>query len=499
MKNLRSSVQVNRASRLLISIFTLLYFIFPANATFADNVIVGGTTLKVMAGTTLTSTESLTIKSGATLDNSGTVILKKNLANENIAANSLGSGIIEFSGTTSQSLNGKNIIQNLTLNNSTGLTNGGDNRVNGILTLTSGQFNLGSNNLTLGSDATFAGTPSVSAMLVPTGSGEVRKTVSGTGSFTLPVGDNTTTSEYSPITLNFTAGTFGSGNYVGINLVNAQYPGSPSTGNFLKRYWNLSQSGITSFTCNATLQYVPADVNGTESQIYCVRVTPSVAYYNIANTTLHQLTATGLTTLGTFTGFQTLTDKSLSLTVLLEGLYNGSGTMRKAQNSSGDQFSGPTADQVSIELRNSASYSSLAFTASSVNLSTAGVCTASVPGILSGSYYVTIRHRNSVTTTTAAPVSFTGSSISYNFTNLASKAFGSNMKSVAGGYWVFYGGDANQDGLVDSVDLTLLGTSANLYSTGYVPEDINGDGVVDTSDIIMADNNSKDFITSVTP
>ena len=499
MKNLNTLVKKKPVFPIFFSIAMLLVFFGMVNLSSGENIISSGTTLKVTSGTMLVSMESLTIKSGAVVDNSGTLILKKNLSNENAAATSLGSGTVECSGTVSQALNGKNIIQNLTINNAAGITNGGENKVNGVLTLTSGLLNLGANNFLLGSAATVVG-GSVTAMLVPTGAGQVRKTYSGIGSFTFPVGDNTSTNEYSPVTLNFTGGTFGGGNYVGLNLVNAQYPGSPASGSFLKRYWNVSQSGITGFSCNSMFQYVPADVNGTENLIYCVRITPtSVNYFNVTNTALHQLTANALTTFGTFTGFQTLTDKSLNLTAFLEGLYISSGTMRKAQNGTGNQFPGTTADQVTIELHNSASYATIAYTFNNVNLSTAGAIAAAVPGILSGSYYVTIKNRNSIETTTAAAVSFGSSPINYNFSNLASKAYGSNMKLMTGGYWAFFGGDVTQDGLVDSGDMIPVDNANNFFTTGYIPEDVTGDGLVDSSDMNIVDNNAKDFVSSITP
>jgi len=50
-------------------------------------------------------------------------------------------------------------------------------------------------------------------------------------------------------------------------------------------------------------QYVPGDVNGHEENIYCVKVdvTPFVAY-NPADINLHQLSATGIQTLGSYAG-----------------------------------------------------------------------------------------------------------------------------------------------------------------------------------------------------
>ena len=132
----------------------------------AENVITTGTTLKVTAGTTLVSVDNLVVKSWATLDNAGTLILKKNLSNENALPNSLGTGSAELSGSTAQSITGQNVIQNLTVNNVSGATIGGNTNVNGNLTLTSGKVTLGSNNLLLGPSAAIVGTPSALVMIV---------------------------------------------------------------------------------------------------------------------------------------------------------------------------------------------------------------------------------------------------------------------------------------------------------------------------------------------
>jgi len=484
---------------LLAFIVTLLFLSSALPRMHAENIISSGTTMKVLAGTTVTSMEGLTIKSGATLDNAGTVILKKNLTNQNPAANSLGNGTLICSGAAAQTISGNNIIQNLTINNAAGVVNSGETRVNGVLTLTSGLLTLGATNLTMGTGSSVAGAPSATAMVVASGTGEVRRLFSGIGSFTFPVGDNTGTAEYSPVTLNFTAGTFPANSYAAVNLVDAQYPGGPA-GSYLTRYWNVRNSGITTFTCSPTFQYVPADVVGTENLIYCMRITPSsVDYFNVANTATDQLTATNISAFGTFTGYQILTAKTLNLTCLLQGLYNGSGTMRKAQNEFGDQFAGSTADQISIELHNSGSYESIAFSLNNVNLSTAGTASASVPGLFSGSYYVTVKHRNSIETTTASPVSFAGGAISYNFTNLATKAYGNNMKLMSGGYWAFFAGDVTQDDIVDSSDMISVDNASSSFAVGYIPEDANGDGLVDSTDMILVDNNSSDFVTAITP
>ncbi|MCX6304310.1 MAG: T9SS type A sorting domain-containing protein [Bacteroidetes bacterium] len=261
----------HKASAIFATICLLFAGESPARA---DKVITSGTTFKVTAGTTVVSAENLVVKSGATLDNAGTLILKKGLTNEYATPNSIGSGTAEFSGTASQTISGQNIIQHLNTNNSAGVTIGGNTRVNGILTLTSGKE-------------------------FPSGF---------TGTFSYPVGDDTGTPEYSPVTLTFSGGTFGSGNYAGVSLRNIVYPDPNITGNYLNRYWTISQSGITSFSCNASFQYVAADVSGTENKLSCTRVNPAPwVAYALTNAAAHQLTALGLGSFGSFTGVKTAT------------------------------------------------------------------------------------------------------------------------------------------------------------------------------------------------
>jgi len=213
--------------------------------------------------------------------------------------------IVEYNGTSAQVVKpfGTIAYSNLIINNTSadGLTLSADISVNNILTLANGNVLLADKNLTLDTSATITGTPSANNMIVANSSGEVRKIFTNPGSFTFPIGDNTGTAEFSPVTMDFSSGTFTDG-YAGVNLVNAAYPGF--TGSYLNRYWNINSSGITDFTCNAQFDYVPADVTGIESNLYCYRVAPTVDQYNVANTSLHQLTANGLTSFGTFTGRQ---------------------------------------------------------------------------------------------------------------------------------------------------------------------------------------------------
>jgi hypothetical protein len=460
-------------------------------------IISSGGKLAIMAGSTMTSASDMKIASGGALDIQGTLILKKNLINEYATPNSIGNGTLELSGTTAQSVSGQNIIKNLVVNNTAGVTINGNTRVDGVLTLTNGIVSLGTNNLTMGPLASVSGTPSASKMIAADGSGQLRKEFASTGSFTYPVGDATATAEYSPVTLNFTAGTFVTGSYAGVNLTDAKYASSDITGNYLTRYWNLAQNNITNFTCNATFKYVVLDVTGTESGINCVKVNPLPwEGYSAANTGTHELTANGINSFSTFTGASI---HSATLKVFLEGLYAGSGTMNQAYDDLGPHFGPGIADQVTVELHNSANYSTIAYSLGLRNVSTTGnIAISAIPALYNASYYLTIKHRNSIETTSGAPVSFAGSAVNYDFSTAAAKAYGNNLK-LMGTVYVIFGGDVNQDGIVDSEDQNNVENESTLAVSGYVATDVNGDGLVDTGDVNIVENNSTVAIMSILP
>ncbi|MBK7031161.1 MAG: hypothetical protein IPH45_19030 [Bacteroidales bacterium] len=39
----------------------------------------------------------------------------------------------------------------------------------------------------------------------------------------------------------------------------------------------------------------------------------------------------------------------------------------------------------------------------------------------------------------------------------------------------------------------------SFFAAGYIPEDVTGDGLVDSSDMNIVDNNTKEFVSSITP
>lgn len=192
--------------------------------------------------------------------------------------------------------------------------------------------------------------------------------------------------------------------------------------------------------------------------------------------------------------------KRLNLTVLLEGLYN---PVTHQMSSAIESFAGPCtigrSDYIQLELHNAADYSIIEFSSPDYELSVNGTATILIPPALNGSYYITVRHRNSIATVSAIPVSLSGTLLNYNFTNQASMAYGNNMLQMSDGKWALYGGDVNQDGFIDTGDMSPVDNDASNFASGYLATDINGDGMTDTADMTTIDNNAANFIGSITP
>ena len=114
------------------------------------------------------------------------------------------------------------------------------------------------------------------------------------------------------------------------------------------------------------------------------------------------------------------------------------------------------------------------------------------------SYYIVVKHRNAVQTWSANPVLMSAST-SYDFSNLAAKAYGNNEVLVASGIWALYSGDINSDENVDLLDASQLESDINNFEFGYQSTDLNGDGNVDLLDSPILELNINNFIFSNHP
>jgi len=193
------------------------------------------------------------------------------------------------------------------------------------------------------------------------------------------------------------------------------------------------------------------------------------------------------------------TEKTLYLTnVLLQGIYNGSGTMRQVYDELGPHWPSGVADHITVELHNATSYYTVEYSVSSVPLSTTGTATVTIPATYTGSYYITVKHRNSLETTTAVPVSFAGSIISQSFGS-PSSVYGNNLAVSYDGRYLIYAGDVNQDGFIDTQDYVGIDNDSYNYLAGYLVTDVDGNGMIDTNDYIFVDNNNYNYIGAAIP
>ncbi len=155
----------------------------------------------------------------------------------------------------------------------TGCVMGTTVTVNTALTLTNGIIDLAATTMTLASTCSNVFGDSANSFVISdvTATGKLRKNVTATGTlYRFPIGDKTGTLEWSPATINFTAGTFASA-YLAVAVqdfaaATGKHPSLNATINFISRYWSVTTSGtFTTPTYTFSSVYVDADINGTEA------------------------------------------------------------------------------------------------------------------------------------------------------------------------------------------------------------------------------------------
>jgi hypothetical protein len=133
-------------------------------------------------------------------------------------------------------------------------------------------------------------------------------------------------------------------------------------------------------------------------------------------------------------------------------------------------------------------------------LSPSGTVSISYPNAANGvSYYIVVRHRNSIETwSKSGGEMFTANILNYDFTSSLSQAYDNNQVLVGSEYSI-YTGDPNQDGIVDLSDLVLISNDASNFTTGYAVTDLNCNSIVDLTDLIFCQNNSSIFVSVKKP
>ncbi|TAH38407.1 MAG: right-handed parallel beta-helix repeat-containing protein [Bacteroidetes bacterium] len=194
----------------------------------------------------------------------------------------------------------------------------------------------------------------------------------------------------------------------------------------------------------------------------------------------------------------------LDLTAFLEGFYLGGGTMWSTLYDLGYSTDPTETDTIEVNLWSAGSLSNPTPDYSERTiLHNDGSASVNFPTAVAGSYYIAVKHRNSIETWSLNTVAMASGVTTYNFSTALSQAyddgFNAPMQNMGSGVYAFYGGDANQDGTVDGSDLTDIDNDNNIFAFGYNVTDCTGDGATDSNDIIIVDNNKNLFLFYARP
>ena len=237
---------------------------------FSNLVIDPSTSVTLSNNITINST--LILSGGTFSTDTYTVHAKGDVINTAVHSGSSSAGGITLDGTVVQSLSGNGTYGRLELNNTAGARILNNIRFDQDFLLTSGVLDINQNLLTLGENCDIIGSGfGMNKMIMPDGVFSnigIRKYLgTGSGSFTYPLG---VAGKYTPAVLTIDAN--GSAGSVRVNVINDNHPTASDPDNILQYYWEVESSGISGFEGHLQLQYVQADVRGSEDEYVAARL-----------------------------------------------------------------------------------------------------------------------------------------------------------------------------------------------------------------------------------
>ncbi|MBL8007393.1 MAG: hypothetical protein JNJ56_07665 [Ignavibacteria bacterium] len=418
-------------------------------------------------GSFITSTYKLSLTASNPVSNSGTF---------NASA-----GTVEYNGTSAQSISVSGITYNrLRINNSAGTSLPGAVTVNDTLSVILGDLDLNGQILTV----------SATGYLTETAG----NTVKGTGGYL-----TTTRNLNAPSSLNVAG--FGAVLTTAVNLGSTEIRRGHAVQNGLSgntsilRYFDITPTTNTGLNATLVFKYDESELNG--------KVEPALSLFKsinsgtnwtasggTVNTSLNQITLTGISSFSRWSASSTSPVAS-TLKLIIQGFYNnGTGKMNRK-------------DTVRAYLRNNSAPYAIVDSAKAVVDSSTFTGSFLFPNAGSGTYFIQLKHRNAIETwsKTGGQAYTLGSAMSYDFTTAAAQAYGSNMIQVSSSPLRFavYNGDSNQDGIVDAADLSGIENDVANSVSGYVSTDLSGDDYVDAEDQSIAENNISNSVESVKP
>lgn len=383
---------------------------------------------------------------------------------------------IEYNGTAQQSVSSVNISYNgLNINNPVGAFLSGDITIPDTLKIFSGDLTLNGKIITLTSTGYMTETP-----------GNV---VSGSGGYI-----TTTRNVGAPSSLN--VGGMGAvlTSAVNLGITEVRRGHTVQTGlnggTSIKRYYDITPANNTGLNATLVFKYDDSELNlKPEPSLKLFKSTNSGTSWQymggVVNIAANEIRIQNLTSFSRWSA--DTSGVSAAITMLMQGFYDPAINALKMSDTARAYLRNASAPYAVVD--SSIGYlDSLTFRSSFQFVNAAG-----------GSYYIVMKHRNSVETWSKNPVTYVpGITLNYNFTTNVTQAFGNNMV-IVNTKSCFFSGDVNQDGSVTLTDVVTASNDAAAFKTGYVNSDVNGDKVVNLEDILIVFNNSSAFVSVKRP
>ena len=152
-------------------------------------------------------------------------------------------------------------------------------------------------------------------------------------------------------------------------------------------------------------------------------------------------------------------------------------------------------DSVKIELHNAvAPYSLVDYNQGTINTNGTGQFLLPTTAI-GQSFYLVVKHRNTLETWSANPVNITSGG-TYDFSTSANKAYESNQVLVGPGVYAIYSGDISNgttggtaDGQINTSDYNELQNTLGQFLSSYDYHDLTGDFQIESMDYSLMENN----------
>lgn len=305
-----------RSSKSKFFIFLICFAFLTLSALAQTGVVNNGAKMIVNTGAVLKITGTGADYTNTTaggkdgrIDLDGKIVIEgdwtNNAATGNVMINFNTIGTILFNGSSQQNILGSTAttFENLTIDNTSGLSLSADLNVRRITTLTNGSVFLNSNNFTVGSSGSLSGSFGSTKMFVINGTGAMQKGFGAVGSFTFPIGEINGIAEYCPVDYTLSSHSGLTNAVLSAKVINSVHPGNTSLSEYLSRYWTLAKSGSFNVTNSSLVfHYQDADINGTEADIYGAQYSGTRTVYSKVTAASNIFTVTGLTSYADFTG-----------------------------------------------------------------------------------------------------------------------------------------------------------------------------------------------------